>query len=145
MEIQQEQQVAEAVIKPRVFSTTQIRFGTFLGGPIVAGYYFAENYKAFGDKGRARASWIYGIAATIIIAGGIVAIPADVKIPNYIFPLAYGWTAYYMADHFQGSQIIVYTAGGEGLFGWGRVILVAFIGVAITFLCLYLAVIIADR
>lgn len=141
MEIEQEQPY-EAILTKQIYTPNHIRFGTFLGGPLVAGYYLAENYKVFGEPGKAKAAWIYAIAATVVIYGGIIALPQTVKIPGFVFPIAYGWVAFYLTEHFQGAQINAHGNNGEGFFGWGRVVVISLIGVAITLAGIYFAVII---
>jgi hypothetical protein len=34
----------------KIYNTKAIIIGTFLGGPLVAGYFIAENFKAFNEK-----------------------------------------------------------------------------------------------
>ncbi|MEB0260268.1 MULTISPECIES: hypothetical protein [unclassified Mucilaginibacter] len=137
-----QEQPREASITKQIYTPAHIRFGTFLGGPLVAGYYLAENYKVFGEPGKAKATWIYAIAATIVICGGIISYAETVKIPSVVFPIAYCWVAFYLTEYFQGTQINAHGKSGEGFFGWGRVILVSLIGVAITLAGIYIGVII---
>ncbi|MES2266852.1 MAG: hypothetical protein V4520_08835 [Bacteroidota bacterium] len=139
MEIQNEQQQLTAPTAP-LFTTNHIRFGTFLGGPLVAGYYFAQNYKAFGDAGRARAAWIYASAATVAITALFISIPQTVNIPDIVFPIAYCWAAYYLAEHLQGAQINAHNAAGGSFFGWGRVIVAGLIGMFITLIFIVILV-----
>ena len=140
MEFQEEQQIQPVTLVAPIYSATQIRLGTFLGGPLVAGYFIAENYKVFGEEGKARAAWIYAIAFTIALFGGIFAIPANVKVPGYIIPIIYCWITFYLVQHFQGKQIDALTNGGEGLFSWWRVVLIGLIGLAVTVALLVIVV-----
>lgn len=73
----------------KIYKDRAISVGTFLGGPLVAGYFIAENFKVFGEYEKAKKTWIYTIIATVIIFGGIFLIPDDVKVPNQIIPLVY--------------------------------------------------------
>jgi hypothetical protein len=111
--------------------------GTFLGGPLVAGYLIAENFKSFSDPDQAKKTWIYAIIATIVIFGGIFLIPDTVKIPNQIIPLIYTGIAYYLVQHFQGQKITAYINAGGQIYSWWRTIGVGLIGLAITLIPIF--------
>lgn len=118
----------------KVYKNGAILVGTFLGGPLVAGYFIAENFKAFGEYGRVKKTWIYTIVATIIIFAGIVLIPDNSKIPNGIIPLIYTGIAFYLFKHFQRQNIEIHIDSGGELFGWWRTIGIGLIGFVITML-----------
>jgi hypothetical protein len=115
-----------------IYKDKAIWFGTFLGGPLAAGYLIAENFKAFNDFDKAKKTWIYAIIITIVVIGGALLIPDSVNIPNYIIPLAYTSFAYYIVQHFQGHNIAKHINAGGQLHSWWRTIVVGIIGLAIT-------------
>lgn len=116
----------------KIYKDRAIWVGTFLGGPLAAGYLIAENFKAFNDKDKAKKTWIYAIIATVVVFGGVFLIPENVKIPNQIIPLIYTAIIYYLVQHFQGQNISAHLNSGGQLFGWWRTITVGLIGLAIT-------------
>ncbi len=116
----------------KIYKDRAIWVGTFLGGPLAAGYLIAENFKAFNDKDKAKKTWIYAIIATVVVFGGVFLIPENVKIPNQIIPLIYTAIAYYLVQHYQGQNISAHLNSGGQLFGWWRTIAVGLIGLAIT-------------
>tara|TARA_R110002072_G_scaffold302775_1_gene488618 strand:- start:3320 stop:4084 length:765 start_codon:yes stop_codon:yes gene_type:complete len=116
----------------KIYKDRAIWVGTFLGGPLAAGYLIAENFKAFNDTDKAKKTWIYAIIATVVVFGGVFLIPENVKIPNQIIPLIYTAIAYYLVQHFQGQNISAHLNSGGQLFGWWRTIAVGLIGLAIT-------------
>jgi len=125
----------------KIYKDRQIWTGTFLGGPLVAGYLIAANFKAFNQPDRATKAWIYSILATILIFGGLLIIPDSVKIPNQIIPLIYTGIAYYLVKHFQGLNITEHINAGRQIYNWWRVIGIGLIGLIITiipFVGLYL-------
>jgi hypothetical protein len=144
MEFEQEFKAPEIALNVPIYNAKHVRLGTFFGGPLVGGYFIAENYKAFGEYGKANTTWIYSIAATIIRFSSVFLIPEMAYMPNYISPIAYCWIAYYLVEHFQGDQINAHAATGHAFFGWGRVVLIGFIGLAITIALLLTAIIEAD-
>lgn len=141
MGFQEEQQIQQVTLVSPIYNATHVRLGTFIGGPLIAGYFMAENYKVFGEYGKAKAAWIYAIAAAIVIFGGVFLIPETVHVPNYIIPIAYCWIAFYLTQHFQGEQINAHIKTGEGLFGWGRVVLISLIGLVVTLVFVVIGII----
>lgn len=118
----------------KIYKDRAIWVATFLGGPLAAGYIIAENFKTFNEPEKAKKTWIFSIIATIIVFGGVFLIPENVKIPGQLIPLIYTGIAFYLVQHFQGKQILEHLNFGGHFFGWGRIILVGLIGLAITLL-----------
>ena len=77
-----EQILENQPISGKVYKERAIWVGTFLGGPLVAGYLIAENFKVFHQNDRVKKTWIYSIIATIVIFGVAFAIPDNIKIPK---------------------------------------------------------------
>lgn len=115
----------------KIYKDRAIWVGTFLGGPLVAGYLIAENFKAFNEFDKAKMTWIYTIITTIVVFGGVFLIPDNVKIPNQVIPLIYTAIAYYLVQHFQGQNISTHLDSGGQLFSWWRTIAVGLIGLVI--------------
>ncbi|WP_426474162.1 hypothetical protein [Chryseobacterium balustinum] len=116
----------------KIYRDRAIWVGTFLSGPLAAGYLIAENFKAFNDTDKAKKTWIYAIISTIVVFGGVFLIPDNVKILNHIIPLIYTAIAYYLVQHFQGHNISTHISSGGQLYSWWRTIAVGIIGLAIT-------------
>jgi hypothetical protein len=116
----------------KIYKDRAIWGGTFLGGPLVAGYLIAENFKAFGEPEKAKKTWIYTVIATVIIFGGAFLMPDIEMMPRQIIPIVYTAIAYYLIQYYQGAQINSHiAAGGQVYSGW-RVFGVAVIGLVIT-------------
>jgi peptidoglycan/LPS O-acetylase OafA/YrhL len=120
----------------KLYKDRAVYVGTFLGGPLVAGYLAAENFKKLGQPDKARTAWIIAVLSTIMIFLGIFLIPGIEKIPKYIIPLAYTLIAQALVQQFQGPAIKNHIAlGGPTYSVWrgvwiglvGGVILVAII------------------
>lgn len=116
----------------KIYKDRAIWLGSFLGGPLVAGYFIAENFKVFKDYEKAKTTWIIAIISTIIVFGTIFLIPENVNIPNQIIPLIYTGIAYYVAKHFQEQKIKDHVNNGGEFFNWYRTIGTALIGLLIT-------------
>ena len=128
----------------KIYKDKAIYIGTFIGGPLVAGYFIAENFKAFGEDNRAKKTWLYTIIATIVIFGGIFLIPDSSKIPNQIIPLIYTGIAYYLVKHFQGQNIEAHINSGGKLFSWWRTIGIGFAGLAVILMVVIATVLLTE-
>ncbi|HEY4323974.1 MAG TPA: hypothetical protein VGN20_08300 [Mucilaginibacter sp.] len=116
----------------KIYKTKAIQVATFLGGPLVAGYLIAENFKTFNERQKVRKTWIYTILATVLICSAIFLIPDTVKIPNVLFPLIYSLITYYLVQHYQGAQINTNINEGGQTHSWWRVLGIGLLGCAIT-------------
>jgi len=133
------EQALEAVKSAKkIYKDNAIWVGTFFGGPLVAGYLIAENFKVFNEVSKAKKTWIYAIIGTMLIFGGVFLIPDNVKIPNQIIPLTYTVVAYSLFKHFQGRNISAYRALGGKTFSWWRVIAISLIGCVITIISIFI-------
>ena len=99
----------------KLYKDRAIYIGTFIGGPLTAGYLIAENYRQLGEKGKIWKTWV--IAAVFTILTFIVAflIPAASKIPSILFPLLYAGLTSLVVKRLQGDQIRAH-AGNNGEF-----------------------------
>jgi hypothetical protein len=123
--------------KRKIYKDKAIWAGTFIGGPLTAGYLIAENFKAFNEPNKAKSTWFLAIIGTIIIFGGIFLIPDNVKIPNQLIPLIYTAITFFLVQHFQGQKITSHINAGGHLFGWWRTIGVGVLGLAITIIPIF--------
>lgn len=139
------EQIKEPSVTARkVYKDRAIWLGTFLGGPLAAGYLIAENFKTFNENEKATKTWILAILATIAIFGGVYLIPENVKIPNQLIPLIYTGIAYFLVQHFQGQNINDHINSGGEIFGWWRTILVSIIGLALTIIPIIVIVLLSN-
>jgi len=121
----------------KIYKEKAIWVGTFLGGPLVAGYLISENFKVFDQHERARKAWIYSIIVTAIIFGGVFLIPDNVKVPNQIIPLIYTFIAYQFVQIYQKAKITTHINAGGQVYSWWRTIGVALIGLLITVIIVF--------
>jgi hypothetical protein len=122
----------------KLYNDRSIYIGTFLGGPLVAGYFLAENFKRLGQPALARKSWLIAIGATILILAAVVLIPGIGKVPPYIIPLAYTGLAMYFIKKSQGEAIKSHLARGGRLYSAWFGVLGGLIGTAVIIACVVL-------
>jgi hypothetical protein len=116
----------------KLYRERTIFLGTFLGGPAVAGYLIAENFKKFGHPDKARLTWIIAIIATFAIFGGILLIPESVHIPNYLIPILYAVIAQSLVKHFQGQDIDQHVKDGGSTYSPWRAVWIGLVGLIVT-------------
>jgi len=121
----------------KIYKERAIWVGTFLGGPLVAGYLISENFKVFDQQEKARKAWIYSIIVTAIVFGGVFLIPDNVKVPNQIIPLIYTFIAYQFVQIYQKAKITTHINAGGQVYSWWRTIGVALIGLLITVIIVF--------
>lgn len=116
----------------KLYSDRAIALATFLGGPLVGGYLAAENFKQLGAPRKVRTAWIAGIAALVIILGGMILVPDISRVPSYIIPLFYTGVTQVLIQRSQGSAIKAHVENKGLLYSLWRAALVGLIGAAIT-------------
>ncbi|MBV5282950.1 MAG: hypothetical protein JZU53_11030 [Paludibacter sp.] len=121
----------------KIYKEKAIWVGTFLGGPLVAGYLISENFKVFDQQEKARKAWIYSIIVTAIVFGGVFLIHDNVKVPNQIIPLIYTLIAYQFVQIYQKAKIMTHINAGGQVYSWWRTIGVALIGLLITVIIVF--------
>lgn len=121
-------------METKIYSAKKIGVGTFLGGPLVAGYLIAANFNTFNEVKKARWSLAIGILVTIVVFGGIFLIPDMDSFPQMVIPLLYTATTYGLVDHYQAKKIKAHAkAGGTEHSVW-KVVGIALTGLVVTLL-----------
>jgi hypothetical protein len=129
--------IDETIPKGKIYKDKAFWVGTFLGGPLVAGYLFSENFKALGQPEKVKLTWIITIIATVVIFGGIFLIPDNINIPNQIIPIAYTAIAFGLFKKYQEEKTLQHINQGGLIYNWGRVIGIGIIGLLITMLPIF--------
>ncbi len=129
----------------KLYSDRSVYVGTLLGGPLVAGYLVAENFKELGEHENAKKTWIFAIIASIIIFGGVFIIPGIEKVPKLLIPILYSVIAQAFVKRFQGTLIKNHLETGGQVFSVWRSVAIGIIGLAITFIILFLAILLTDK
>ncbi|WP_051119630.1 hypothetical protein [Gillisia sp. CAL575] len=130
--------------KDKIYKERAIWVGSFVGGPLIAGYFIAENYKAFNDPENAKTTWTYTIPLTILIFSLGLLIPKFENFPAIVIPVTYTMAAYLYSKYYQGPSMLAHVESGGEEFGWGRIIGISLLGLVLTFVLLFLFVIIID-
>lgn len=105
----------------KIFTKKAILWGTFLGGPLVAGFLMHRNYKLFGEYYAAQRTLILSIFFTIVLFSILLLIPDYVfdKIPRVLIPIVYTGIIEIIVNKTQKRQIEEYVKnGGKKASGW---------------------------
>ncbi|MFC6097633.1 hypothetical protein ACFPVY_13330 [Flavobacterium qiangtangense] len=133
-----EESIFKEIPAHKIYSDKLIWVGTFLGGPLVAGYFISENYKAFGEQQNVNRTWLATIMASTVIFLIIFLIPENINIPNFLFPLTYTAIVVAIVKKLQGEKMDTHIQLGGLFFGWGRTILASIIGLIVTFVGIFI-------
>jgi hypothetical protein len=129
----------------KLYKDRSVYVGTFLGGPLVAGYLAAENFKQLGQQDKLRATWTIAIIATAVIFGGIFLIPDIEKVPRYIIPLIYTGLAQFLVQKYQGIAIKTHIENGGQTYSVWRAVLIGIVGLAILMAILIAIALLANK
>lgn len=116
----------------KIYNDKEISLGTFLGGPLAAGYFIAQNFNEFGDTKKSKLTWLITIVITIVIFGGLLFIPFIERFPSQIIPLFYTSFAYLIFRIYQGERTDSHIKQGGQVHSWWRVIGVSLISLVVT-------------
>lgn len=130
-------------ITARLYTERAIRLATFLGGPLVAGYLIASNYKQLSEPGKVQRTWMIAIIATIVIM--IVAFLLPANTPPYIIPFVYTFGTYYLVQNIQGEKIKIHVAEGGQLQPMWKAVVAGSIGLLFIVAVVFAAFFLMDR
>lgn len=115
----------------RIYNEAQIVVGTFLGSPLAGGWLMAKNFSIFGEKSRARNTWITAILACMVVFGIILFVPGADKISGAGITAAYVVIAHRLVKHYQGTRIAEHRKSMQPFFSWWRAIGISLAAVVI--------------
>lgn len=124
-----EKSVFEEIPTEKIYSKKAISAATFFGGPLVAGYCIAENFKTFNESEKARNTWLITGACTIVIIGIAFSLPEN--FPRIVFPVIYSFIASYFIQTYQEKNIQKHMDNGGSTFGGWRVFLISMLSIII--------------
>lgn len=128
----------------KIYVLPLILLGTFLGGPLVAGYFMAQNFKAFDEPEKVAKTWTYAIIATIVVFAIVFAIPDSINIPNMLIPMVYTGITFFLVNQFQSENINRHENAGGPLYTRGRMIWISLLGAVLTMIPVITILIVTD-
>lgn len=116
----------------KVFTEKSLRIGTFLGGPLVAGYMIATNFKQLGINDKIKITWIITIGFTIAIFSLIFSLPPDIKLPRPVIPVLYTLVALEIFKKQQGIQVAKFLEDGGQKYPLYSILIIIIMGLVFT-------------
>lgn len=129
----------------KLYKDRSIYVGTFLGGPMVAGYLAAQNFKLLGQQEKVKITWTIATIATVLIFGGLFLVPDIEKIPSYIIPLIYTGIAQFLVQKYQGTAIKAHIENGGQTYSAWRAVLIGLVGVVILIAIVFAIVLLSNN
>lgn len=121
---QPQQSSSDTVLKEKIYKDRVFWTGTFLGGPLAAGYFFYKNFKALGESDKITPTWIITIISMFILVFISLSIPDDTNFPSFIIPLIQASIASVLFSNYQKDKVSLHIENGGEFYGWWNVILV---------------------
>lgn len=125
----------------KLYSVLAITIGTFLGGPLAAGYLTAENFSNMGQAKSARVTWAVCVTFTIAMLCAIFMIPQLEKIPNYLVPVIYIGITQTVVQKLQSKSIEAHIATGGKMYSAWRAAGIGLLGLAALIIIILLVII----
>jgi len=129
----------------KLYKDRAVWTGTFIGGPLVAGYLAAENFKQLGQQDKAKSAWVIAIIATIVIFGAIFLIPNIEQIPGYLIPLIYTGIAQYLIQKYQGAAVKEHIEKGGQTYSIWRAVFIGLIGLVILVAIFFVVILLTNK
>ena len=130
--MEQETISSQPIPAEKVYQERQLWVGSYLGGPLAAGFILAKNFRVFGEAGKARMTWIVTVVVTILLFAVVLFAPYVDRIPNFLIPLAYTIVASLYFQRAQGANVAAHLEAGGAVQSWWRVVGVAVVGLIVT-------------
>jgi hypothetical protein len=125
------QEVINDIPPYKVFNPASIWIGTFMGGPLIAGYIIANNFKAFKDTQKVISTWIITVIFLIFFLIVIFSFPWHPLNFYFFFPIFYTSVAWTLMLFFQKENIDKHIGKGGKIHSYWRSAGIGIIGLFI--------------
>jgi hypothetical protein len=118
----------------KLYSSNQVKFGSFWGGPVAMVYFLHSNFVALGQPTATRQGLIWGVVFNITLLAVLPFLPD--RFPHVVIPVAYSVMAGYIVDTWQlkndaiGTSELYCFQSTWRVFGLGTAFLIAYFAVA---------------
>jgi len=133
------------VVQPagKVYKTQMIIVATFFGGILAGAYLLASNFKTFGDKKKANATWLLTILVLLFLVSTLF-IPVLSKVPSLVYSGLCAALVGWVTATYQQKEVQAHLAAGGAHYSGGRVLAVVAIGLAIIVAVALIAFVLQD-
>lgn len=117
----------------KFYSKNAIGLGTFLGGPLAAGFLIRENYVSLSEPEKGKRALFIGIITTILLLVGIFIIPEQImsKVPQQILPALYTGAIFLIVEKIHGKILTQHKENDNEFFPIWKSAIVGIISLAL--------------
>lgn len=108
-----------------------IRLGSFIGGPLTAGYLIAKNFTTLNERKKVIRTWLWTVVGAIV-AFGIEFLIGEVEMPIFLIPFLYAIIASFLFRRYQEYDVAQYLDNGGKKYSLWRVLGISVVGLVIT-------------
>jgi hypothetical protein len=118
-----EQTLLNPILSNKIDSVRTISIATLIGGPLVAAYLMASNFKQLGEANKVFKTWIISIAVFI----GVLTISFFLPdaIPNIVYNLVFYFIVSVFVQKYQAPQIEAHKSAAGLTYKTYRAVLIA--------------------
>lgn len=120
------------------YNEQSIFVGALLGGPLVAGYMMAENYKAVDKDENVMLTWVFALAYIVFQTIASYYIRSIINFPGITVAFISAFIIILIAKTVQGNEIYQLKMGDNRIQGWGHTAVVSIIGMILVFTIFFL-------
>lgn len=127
-----------STITNKIHKESAIQVAAFLGGPLVAGYLVAHNYKQLGEPEKVKKTWLVAVAVFVVLL--ILAILVPESVPTIVFAVVNVGVVQLLVQRFQSAKLKAHLEAGGPSYRFRRAVFIslAFAGAIIAlFLLVY--------
>jgi hypothetical protein len=117
-------------ITHKLYNERSVLIGTFIGGPLVAGYLIAQNFKALDQPGDSKKTWGLVVLAFLFLFASAF-IPVLDKLPAFVYSAIFCILAHNATRKFQGKQIVAHQTNGGQLYSTSRAVGIGLISLVV--------------
>jgi hypothetical protein len=121
-----EQPLLDKGLINKIYSVRTIRIATFIGGPLVAAYLMAANFKQFGEGNKVARTWLWSMAIFTVII--VVSLFLPDSIPSFVYNFVFFIIASFFLQKYQAEKIETHINSGGLTYKTSRAVLIAVLG-----------------
>lgn len=125
------------VITNKVHKESAIQVAAFLGGPLVAGYLVAHNFRQLGEPGKVKKTWLVAVAVFMVLVALAIIVPQSV--PSVVFAVANVGVVQLFVQRFQSAKLKEHLEAGGSAYRFRRAIIISLAFTATIILLVLLA------
>jgi Na+/H+-dicarboxylate symporter len=117
-----ETNILSETLPNKVYKEGAIHIAAFLGGPLVAGYLIAANFKQLGEEEKVQKTWLRTIIGFITYMAVAFLVPESV--PGIVFTAITVGVTVLVVQKYQAAKVKAHIEAGGGTYPTKRAVLI---------------------